>query len=301
MVRILDLVQLKETIELSLLILLLLFISEKVARPDSTVFRYARWLSAAIFVVYLITGFAVERPTGLGDIVLNVLRAALASGLAFGVTTLSVGLLAIVVGDPWTAFNGWRHRVAAQNQQRTFELKARTQQRERERSAMVEHARQKPIKEQEQRRAAKAAAGVERERHSWTDEARAEVLRYYDQHKDVLAETMPPSLLRSRLQTKFPPCISPADAWQAAQDLINEMLPLVAVGREKHRARQEEARKLAEQAKDEERRRTDAEERRNAFQKLADWYQREKRTILELLPEGLDRDDALIGQRHFPP
>ena len=79
----------------------------------------------------------------------------------------------------------------------------------------------------------------------------------------------------------------PEDSHSAQQQV------LLAPGREKQRARQEEDRKFDEQAKEDERKRTEADGRRNAFQKLAEWYQAEQQTIRQLLPDGFDQDDAL--------
>ena len=65
--------------------------------------------------------------------------------------------------------------------------------------------------------------------------AKAEALRYYEQHRDVLADTLPPALFLTRLEAAIPQHAAAKDAYEASRDLIGELQPKVAEGRERQR------------------------------------------------------------------
>jgi hypothetical protein len=116
------------------------------------------------------------------------------------------------------------------------------------------------------------------------------VIGFYEVHAEPLAEALPPSLFRSQVETRFPESVTPEDAWQAAQDMIAEMLPLIAEAREKQRTEQQ---KREEEAAAEERRQREPAERREAVHRLTEWYEQEKAAIEQRLPEGPERDVIL--------
>ena len=125
------------------------------------------------------------------------------------------------------------------------------------------------------------------------DDARNVAARFYDEHQQLLAESLPTALFQTQCQTRFPTGIGPEQAWSAAEQMIAEMLPQIAKARECKRADQDIERRLIEQAREEELRKKETEERRSAFLKLAEWYQHEQEIIRNSLPDELDQEDAL--------
>ena len=87
---------------------------------------------------------------------------------------------------------------------------------ERTRRRQAEQASAVPATERE--RASEQAAQAEQERKARIDEARNEVIQFYDEHEALLAD-LPRALFRSQLQNQFPATIAPEQAWQAAMPL----------------------------------------------------------------------------------
>lgn len=88
-----------------------------------------------------------------------------------------------------------------------------------------------------------------RERRAKREDARIEVVHFYEDHAHLLREALPPALFRSQLNARFLEIMTPEAAWHAAQEMIAGMLPFVAEARERQRAREEEARERAERTR----------------------------------------------------
>lgn len=188
---------------------------------------------------------------------------------------------------------GWFKRKAAEARRRSYERQCRRDALERQRLEQEEQERLQPLLEQQRQQDLAEEARRERERFAKTDEARAEVIRFYEEHAALLKDLYPRSLFSTNLQTKFPPSIGPADAWLAAQDIITGMLPSIAEAREKGRIHREEAVKRDEEALKAEQATKDAENRLHAPTRLTEWYDRERSSIEQRLPAGLQRDVVL--------
>lgn len=124
-------------------------------------------------------------------------------------------------------------------------------------------------------------------------DARFEVIRFHETNRLFLEEALPASLFRSQLQTRFPSTLSGEQAWLTAREMITEMLPMVAAGRERRAAIEAERRKQTEEQAAAEKTQRDLENSRHAVGRLTQWYEREKARIVELMPECLERDVIL--------
>ena len=126
-----------------------------------------------------------------------------------------------------------------------------------------------------------------------TINARGEVIRFYEVNRRFIEDTLPPALFRTQLWNRFPAGASREQAWQTAQSMISDMLPIVAAGRERRRTEAAEERKADEERLAREKTQRDEENSRHAVGRLTQWYEREKARIVELMPESLERDVIL--------
>lgn len=126
-------------------------------------------------------------------------------------------------------------------------------------------------------------------------DARSEVIRFYEANRRFLADTLPFPLFRSQIQIRFPRTIGGEAAWQAAQAMITEMLPLVASGKERWRSDEVERKKQNDDAAATAKLERDVENSRHAVGRLTEWYEREKAKVEELLKDETLRDVALMA------
>ena len=252
MAEMLDLFRLEEFLPLVVLCLILLFIAAKVTRPDAGVLKTSRWLAAVTFVVYLTLGICTWRPSNATEVLVTVLRACVAAGVIFSIATLALGIVATTIVDPFGRVKGWFQRMYAGAEDRMKQRKAEQERLERQRWEQLEEMRRQSQMERDRQRTADEVTRRERERLSHTDEARAEVIKFYDSHAAELAESLPAPLFRSKLETSFPEDVTPERAWQEAQSLISEMLPMIAATSERRRELQKQR---SDVAKDIQRRR----------------------------------------------
>jgi hypothetical protein len=224
----------------------------------------------------------------VNDFIGIVVRALLASGVVYG-----LALLLLPIGT--CAYEHTVGTMIAKNKVWSDDARKRAEVRAaRERDEQAERERRSPQAEQERQRKADEVARAERERYAKIDDARAEVLRFYDEHASLLADALPPALLRSRLQNRFPENVTPEQAWIAAHDEIAAMLPLIGQAREKQRAAQDEAKKAEEKANEDERKLKEKDDAKDAVRRITDWYQTEKANLENTLPPGTDRENLLI-------
>lgn len=289
MTEMLDLVRLEEFLPLVVLCLILLFIADKVTRPDAGVLTTSRRLTAVTFVVYLAAGTSNWRPSNATELLIVVLKACMAAGIVFAIAILVLGVVATTIVDPFGRIKGWFRRMYVDAEDRMKQRKAEQARFERQRREQLDERRRRSEMERERQHNADEAARRERERHSRTDEARAEVIRFYDLHAADLTESLPPPLFRSKLQTSFPEEVTPQRAWQEAQILIDEMLPMLVSAAEKRRAVDEEKRKEEERLNEARHAEQAAADRRHAVSRLTDWYEAERAAIEARLPEGQQR------------
>lgn len=267
MFDILHFIRLEDGIELVVLAVLLASIGGNMANPSSKTYQRARRISAAAFLLYAGMGICEWTPSTAADVLLIVLRAMLAAGLSFGLALVTLAPISFLIG-----------------QAKEF-MPARSQ----PKPPAPRPAPERPV----QVRDHAAVERAEKERKGRIDDARTEATQFYEKNQELLEETLPLALFRSQLRTRFPDGITPDQAWAATQTLITEMLPMIATARNQQRAVQEAERKRVEKAQDDERKQKEVEERAAAFQKLAEWYQREQDIIRRALPEGQDQSDAL--------
>lgn len=263
MMSVLDWINLDDLLPLVVLIGLLIFIGGQMTRPTPETNRITRRVGYITWVLYAGTALYSWDVSGPMDFVGVALRASLATGLVYGLT-----LIVIPAIDAASVL-----------------MKVKTM-------PKSEPWTPPPSSTVEQKVAPKPDTS-DRERKAQVDDARNEVSAFYDKHEEI-HEAYPPELLRSQVAGRFTDGLKPDQAWTVAQEMIASMLPRIAEVREKKRAADEEERKRTEQIAEEERKRTEAEERRCSFQKLADWYLKEQKAIRDSLPEGQDRDDALL-------
>ena len=113
-----------------------------------------------------------------------------------------------------------------------------------------------------------------------TIDARSEVIRFYESHRRFLQAAMPPSLFRVQLQLRFPETLSRSAAWEAARDMIGEMLPAVTEGRQRAEREDEEARRQASEL------RVKRRELRRLEAELAEWLHNDADPDLRDLRDG---------------
>lgn len=290
MYQILDWINPDDFVTLLVLICLLVFTGWQMAQPDLHAYRQARRVAGAALVLYIVLAVSAWGVPTASALLPIVVRAMLAAGIVFGLTSIVLAVVYRAVGDPMKAVAGKFREWKAECQQRSAQNQARREAAERERYERAELARRAPLLEEQRRRQAEETARNRQHREARVNEARAEVTAFYDGHAELLAEALPPSLFRSQIETRFPESVTPEDAWQAAQEMIAEMLPLIAEAREKQRTEQQ---KRDEEAAKEERRQREPEERREAVHRLTEWYEEEKAAIEQRLPEGPERDVIL--------
>lgn len=263
----LDFIRLSEAPELLILAILLAFIGGQMTRPDSVTYQKARRITAAVFLLYSVMAIFAWGIAEVTDLLQIILRASLAAGISFG--------LAVVILAPAEFLFGQAKRWMPA------------------RSKPQPPAPKPALPVSVATRDYAAEERAEKERMSRIDDARNVAALFYEEHQQLLAESLPAALFQTQCQTRFPNGIGPEQAWSAAEQMIAEMLPLIAKAREHKRAEQEEERKQAELARADELRKTETDQRRNAFQKLADWYRQEQETIRQSLFDERDQEDAL--------
>ncbi|MBI1313259.1 hypothetical protein GC176_18360 [bacterium] len=236
---ILDLIQLEEFVPLVVLICLILFIVNKFTQPDTTSLRLSRWIAMWVFCLYAAIGIYALVPAGAGELLVIAVRGCLASAMSFAISLLVISSAMAIFGDPLGRVKGWYRRISADAENRTRLRKEEQHRWEKECRNQLEESQRRQQWELQQRRIEQEQAVKDRQRLSAVEEAVQEVQRYYDQHAHDLDETMPRSLLRSKLQTSFPEGISGQTAWQSAQTLITEMLPIIAQASEKRRTQEQ--------------------------------------------------------------
>ena len=217
-------------------------------------FSYGSYVSEAGVVTDLANGTFSHQATGSWT--------SLATGIVYGLTLLFLPIGRYAYDHRVTAALARNKEWSADAKRRENERASRRDDAVTERSEREERERRAPIIEQERREAAEAAAQAERERQARTEDARAEVMRFYDQHEALLSESLPPALFRTQLQNQFPAEIPPEQAWQAAQDMIAGMLPMIAEGRTRVRADGEKAQKRADRLRQVRRKLVRLEEKR---------------------------------------
>lgn len=262
----LDWINPDEVLPLIVLICMLAFIGGQMTRSDSESHRRARRISVAVFLLYAGMGIYAWGPDGVTELLLIVLRASLAAGVSFGIALVTLTPAEYLIDQV---------------------------------KALIPKPRPKPADSPKPSpptpiRDHAAEDRAEKERMNKIDDAKALANEFYQEHVGMLDESLPVALFKTQMHTRFPDDIAPSQAWQAAQEMIADMIPLIAKAREVERAGKDEQRKRDQQIKDDELKRTAAEEKGSAFQKLADWYRREQETVMQALPEGPDRDDALM-------
>ena len=267
MVTLLDSIQLSEAPELLILAILLAFIGGQMARPDSATYQKARRITAAVFLLYAVMGLIAWGIAGVTDLLQIILRASLAAAISFGLAVVTLAPAEFLIGQA----KKW---IPARPKPQPPAPKP---------APLVPVATRDYAAEER----------AEKERMSRIDDARSVAARFYEEHQQLLAEPLPPALFQTQCQTRFPNGITPEQAWSAAEQMIAEMLPLIAKAREHKRTEHEVERKQAEQTREDELRKTETDQRRNAFQKLAEWYQHEQEIIRNSLPDELDQEDAL--------
>lgn len=242
MTGILEFIDPAESVPLLVLIGLVLFITNTFTRPDSAGLTLSRRASAAAFFAYAGLAVVAWRPAGASDLLNIAFRAALAAGAVYAGTRLILGVVTSAMADPLGAVRAWWRQKAAQAESLARERRSQREQLERERREREEADRMRPIQELERRRQAEEAARRERERYAKSDEARAEVIGFYQQHVDEIADTMPEPLFRTKLQTSLPQSIDPDQAWPAAERLIGEIQTLLVAATATQRERLNEQR-----------------------------------------------------------
>jgi len=247
---------------LVVLIGLLIFIGGQMTRPTPETSRITRRVGYLTWVLYAVTAAYSWGVSGPTDFVGVVLRASLATGLVYGATLIAMPAIdavsALMKAKPMPISQPWTPPPPPTVEQKVVP---------------------KPEKS-------------DHERKSQVDEARNEVMAFYDKHAEI-HEAYPLELLRSQLAARFVDELKVDQAWAAAQNLIADMLSKVAEVRSEQRVEQEKARTDEERAKEQQRKDNEPEEKRHAVHKLTDWYQAEKEAIEQRLPVGPDREDIL--------
>lgn len=282
MVDVLEWINLDELPELIVLIGLLWVIGGKMTRPTDFSNRWLRRVVAMTLLTYSCTAIYAWSPSSAGDAVVILIRALLAAGLVGGAASIVLPLGHPLVLQVLEAMKRNRCDHFTEREQRLAQDRAAREARRRRWRNAQEAARQEAQAETKLREAAAEAGRLERERHAKTDEARATVIRFYASHEPLLRDTLPRDLVRAQLQTRFPGSVTAEQAWQAAQEMIASMLPLIAEAREQEqRAAKEEETKRSE------------DKQPMTIPGLTAWYKNTTREIEEHLPDGPEREDIL--------
>ena len=258
----LDWINLDEFLPLVVLIGLLNFIGGRMAQPTVASVRITRRVAYVVFTLYALAALCSWEVSEPMDFLVIVLRASLATGLIYGLTLIAIPAIDAAAGLV-------KVRRTPESQPWTPPL------------PNLEPAFTPPKPE-----------AVEHEPETHVDDARTEVTAFYEKHEEI-HEALPLELFRSQIQGRFTHGLNSEQAWTVAQGMIADMLSKVAEARAKQRAEQELARIAEEQAKEQERKNNEPEERRQAVHKLTEWYQQEKEAIEQRLLDPRDRDDVL--------
>ena len=289
MVDILEWINLDELPALIVLICLLWLIGGQMTRPSEFSNQWVRRTAAVTLLAY--TGLAIHawQPSGPTDLLVILIRALLATGLVGGLASIILPLSHAVGSEILSAMKTNHCDPLADARRRSEQERAAREAKERDRRGAEERTRRDALAAVKLRQAAAEAAKAERERHAKTDEARADVIRYYDEHESLLGESLPKALFRAQLQTRFPETVTPAQAWQAAQEMISAMQPLIAQAKERQ-----------QRVSEEDRQRQLQEAQRTKISTLTAWYEDQKRELERQLPAGRERDDivSLLWDRY---
>lgn len=259
----LDFIRPDDILPLLVLIGMLAIINARLTRPDAAACRHARRAAAGTFAAYGVMSLMVLQIRSAGDLVMILLRCCLAAGVVHGLGALVLGVLTATIGDPVqaviTRIQTWRQARRARKaerlqRQRTAELQRRE---------ASERARRLPQEVEQQRQRAAAAELAERQRQERVADARAAVTQYYRAHAELLEDTLPSVLFESRMQTRFPDSLTAEKAWENAQEMLAEILPVVSAAKAK---RQEDDRKEEQVQAEIERRRRKIERLRSDIQ-----------------------------------
>lgn len=265
MMFLLDWINPAEFLPLVVLICLLVFIGGQMTRADTETYRRAQRISAAAFLLYAGMGIYAWEPAGATEFVFITLRASLAAGVAFGLALVTLAPAAFLIERVKTLI--------------TQIPKPRPAEPPKPPPPPVTRPRDFAAEEQ-----------AEKERMSKIDDARTMTTQFYEEHGELLNESFPPALFKSQMHTRFPDDITPDQAWQSAQTMIGEMIPLIAKAREQKRAEQEEERKQQAEAAQNDMK---SEDDKNTIHRITDWYQRERETLMSL-PESDERENFLL-------
>ena len=157
MTSLLDLIRPEEFLALLVLIVLLVFIGQQMARPNALTYQQARRVAATVIVLYCVLGIFAWEPSGVGDLFLILIRALFASGIVFGASGIILAVMHRLVGDPVEAvvsrFTAWRD----DGRRRLAEEKARRDTAAREQREQAERTRQARQLVEDQRRQAEEA------------------------------------------------------------------------------------------------------------------------------------------------
>ena len=99
MASFLDFIRLSEAPELIILAMLLAFIGGQMAKPDSDTYRRARHITAAVFVLYTVTGIFKWGISGVTELLLIILRASLAAAISFGLALVTLAPAEFLIGQ----------------------------------------------------------------------------------------------------------------------------------------------------------------------------------------------------------
>lgn len=262
--------RLEEFFPIVMISLLLVFISQQIMGPDSETYRRARYCTSAVFFLYAGMGIYAFVPASVTELLIIVVRALLASGFAYGLSLVTLGPAAFLIG-----------RVRALTRSKA-------------KPAPVEPPRPTTQPATKPRDLA-AEQRVEKERMNKIDDAKSLTSEFYEEHAEVLKESLPAALFKTQMRTKFPDTISPDQAWQAAQGMIAEMIPFISKSREQQRAEEEETRKRDEQASEEAMKLDDAAKRTVTMERLIEWKKAEEARLKENLPPGNELEVHLIN------
>lgn len=248
MTPILDLVQ-GDICSTLVLVLLLVLVGAAMVGSKPVLHQWGKRLAAAAGVGWVLYGASVDRPTSAADWTGLVLQSLLASGLMLGtawVVLCVLGFLSAYTAAPLLRQVRGSVQAGRRRAAQALDQTARAEQEEaRRRRERAEQERQAAEREGSRELAERA----ERDRTAKCQDARAEVLRFYEDHAQLIHDAFPAGLFRAQLQTRFPDDITPEQAWQAAGDLIAGMLPLIAQGRERQREQEQQRRQQAERAR----------------------------------------------------
>jgi len=268
--------------ELVVLICLLWVIGGQMTRPTEFSRRWQRRTAAAVLFAYVGLASYSWEPSGVSDLLAIVIRATLAAAFVAGLASIVLPLAQGAALEIRSAMKTNHRDHAAEARQRLEQERAEREAKARERREADERTRHAAQMEILRKTAAVAAARADRERHTTTDEARASVISFYDEHPALPAELLPRALFLAQLQTRFPEKVTPEQAWKAAEEMISAMQPLIAQAKERQQRETEEGRERQRQ-----------EEQRTRLSSLTAWYDEQRREIERQLPEGRERDDIV--------